>query len=362
MDILVVHPSLNEGGGSEKVALSIIKSLKERGHNVALAAFEKTNWKKVTKFFGQNCEADIEFTYPRIFGMSAYGELLNFHLLLSRIPRKYKTVITSTSSPWFYCPQAEKSIVYFNCSPVNYKYGLKRAYLLPYNYIQHKLLKKAKKTILLTNSTFSAEAIKNVYLLDATVIYPPVDIEVFRPSSQKEDLIVTLGRFNPSKKHETLIRAFSMVKRGRCIIIGSVRKRDSIKYLKKLKQLVNDLKINRKVDLIVNCSFSMVRNILSKAKIYVHCAPFEYFGVSVVEAMASGCVPIVYRGGGPYTDIIEYNKYGISFKDPHELARKINSLLDDDNLYKKLAEKAIRRSKIFSANNFKNKIVEIVEL
>ena len=152
-----------------------------------------------------------------------------------------------------------------------------------------------------------------------------------------------------------------MVKRGRCIIIGSVRKRRSIKYLKKLKQLINDLKINHRVDLIANCSFSIVRNILSKAKIYVHCAPFEYFGVSVVEAMASGCVPIVYRGGGPYTDIIEYDKYGISFKEPHELARKIDSLLNDDDSYKRLAEKAIQRSKIFSVNNFNNKIVEVIE-
>lgn len=361
MDILVIHPSLNERGGSERVALSIIESIKEKGYKVALGTFEKTNWADIKNFFGDVHKPDIEFTHPRIFGTSAYGELLNFHLLLSHIPHRYRTVIVSTTSPWFYCPPAEKSIIYFNCSPVNYKYGLKRAYLSFYNLIQSKFIKKAKNKIILTNSLFSSEALKSVYSLESEVIYPPVNVEIFHSPPKKEDLVVSVGRFVPSKRYEVLIKAFSKVNDGKCLIIGSAKDRSSSKYLKKLKKLLNDRKLNHKVKLIVNCPRSMLQSILSKAKIYVHCAPSEYFGISIVEAMACGCVPIVHQSGGPYTDIIKYGKYGFSFEETYELASNLNLLLNDKRLCEKFREKAIKRSKIFNARKFKKKIIEIVE-
>lgn len=46
-----MHPSLNAGGGSEKVCLTIIETLKEKDYNVVLGSFEKTNQKKLRKFF-----------------------------------------------------------------------------------------------------------------------------------------------------------------------------------------------------------------------------------------------------------------------------------------------------------------------
>ncbi|RLD37109.1 MAG: hypothetical protein DRI74_07575 [Bacteroidetes bacterium] len=361
MDILVVHPSLNERGGAERVTLAIIESIKEKGYKVALGTFEKPNWKEINDFFGDKYKPDAEFIHKRIFGRSAYGELLNFHFLLSHIPLKYETVIISTTSPWFYCPTADKVIIYFNCSPINHKYGLKRAYLSFYNFIQSRFLKKAKNKIILTNSSFSSEALKSIYSLEPKVIYPPVNLDKFCPFSKKEDLIVSVGRFVPNKKYEILIKAFSKVNNGKCIIIGSVKNKTSLKYLKRIKKLINYLKLNHKINLITNCPYSILQGILSRAKIYVHCAPSEYFGISVVEAMASGCVPIVYQSGGPYTDIINYGEYGFSFKKIYELTSKINLLLNNDHLYKEFKEKAIQRSKTFDARIFKKEIIEIIE-
>jgi glycosyltransferase involved in cell wall biosynthesis len=77
--------------------------------------------------------------------------------------------------------------------------------------------------------------------------------------------------------------------------------------------------------------------------------------------MACGCVPIVYRNGGPYIDIINYNKYGLSFEKVDELANKINLILDDNETFKISSKKAIERSKVFSEDAFKSKLMEIVE-
>jgi glycosyltransferase involved in cell wall biosynthesis len=359
MNILMLHPSLNGCGGSEKVCLTIIESLKEKKYNVTLGTFERTNWKKVEKVFGNIMKPNIEITYPRLLGAFAYGELLNFHLLLSRAPKNYETVIVSCISPWFYCPEAEQTIIYM-IPPVNYVCGLRRAYLIPYIFVQGKFLKKARNKIILTNSSFSSKVIENVYSLRSKVLYPPVDIEKFHPSFNKDDLVVSVGRFDSTKKHDILIRAFSKFSEGKCVIIGSIYGRASLRYFIKLRKLINDLGVNKRVELIANASSDVLRYILSKAKLYVHCMPFEHFGISIVEAMASGCVPVVHRSGGPYTDIIEFDKYGFSFKDVVELADKIKLLLEDENLCKRFSERALERSKVFGKENFKKGIAEII--
>jgi len=359
MNVLVIHPSLNAGGGSERVCLAVIESLKENGYNVMLGTFEQTDWKKVKEFFGNVVKPDIEFVRPRFFGMSAYGELLNFHFLLSNIPKKYEVAFVSCTSPWFYCPVAKKTVIYM-IPPVDYRYGLKRAYLVPYTFLQSRFLKKVKNKVILTNSSFSSRIIEEVYSLKPKVVYPPVDVEKFYPSSKKDDLVVSVGRINSYKRYEILIRAFFKVNFGRCVIIGSTYSGASLRYLEKLKRLVKSLRLSDRVRLIVNSSFRTLKHFLSKAKIYVHSASFEHFGISVVEAMACGCVPIVHKSGGPYEDIIEYGKYGFSFTEINELADKIKLLLKDDDLHKEFSKKVLERSKNFGRDIFQRNIRKIL--
>jgi len=359
MDILVAHPSLNAGGGSERLCLAIIESLKEKGHNVTLATFEKTIWKDIENLFGTVFKPDVEIVKPRFFGYSAYGELLNFHKLLSGLYKSYDVAIISCTSPWFYCPAAKKTVIYM-IPPVYHMNGLKRAYLIPYVSIQRTFLKKAKNKIILTNSLFSSKVIESIYSLKCKVLYPPVNTEDFNSSPKKEDLVVSIGRFNSFKKFELLIKAFTHIKNGKCIIIGSVYNYTSFRYLKKLRRLTNKLKLNDRVVLTVNSSLHTLKNVLSKAKIYVHCAFFEHFGISVVEAMASGCVPIVHKSGGPYIDIIKYGKYGFSFANVNELAYKIKLLLENEDLFREFSKKALERSKNFRREFFKKGITETV--
>jgi glycosyltransferase involved in cell wall biosynthesis len=210
---------------------------------------------------------------------------------------------------------------------------------------------------------FSSKVIEDVYSLKSDVLYPPVDLENFHPSD-KEKLVVSVGRFTPFKRFEVLIRSFVGVDEGRCVILGSTYKSavgESFRYVGKLRRMINELKLQDRIELFVNSPFTVLQNTLSKAKLYVHCALFEHFGISVVEGMASGCVPIVHRSGGTYTDIIDYDKYGFSFGDTNELAAKITLLLKNDDLCRQYIEKAAERANIFSKENFKNEIANIVE-
>lgn len=360
INVLIVHPSLNARGGSERVCLSIIEALKERDYNVILGTFEKTDWENLKDFFGDIKKPDVEITRRRYFGQSAYGELLNFHSFLSRVAKNYELVILSFASPWFYCPTKERTIIYLNLVPVDYLSGFKRAYLIPYVFIQNKSLKKARKKIILTNSLFSSQILDRIHSLKPEVVYPPVDIEKFCPAP-KQDLIVSVGRFDPYKNYEILIKAFSRIRGAKCFIIGSIYNRNSVKYFNKLKNLINHLKVSDEIKLVANSSFSELKSILSKAKIYVHCAPFEYLGISVIEAMACGCVPIVYKSGGAYMDVINRGKYGFSFINIDELVSHINLLLEDSVLFKKFSQKAIERAHFFNKQRFKNDFLKFVD-
>jgi glycosyltransferase involved in cell wall biosynthesis len=100
---------------------------------------------------------------------------------------------------------------------------------------------------------------------------------------------------------------------------------------------------------------------LSRAKVYVHCFENEPFGISIVESMAAGCVPIVHRSGGAYHDIIDHDKYGFSFETINELCRRVTFLMEKDNEFERDSKKAIHRSMCFNKRSFEEKIINLVE-
>lgn len=362
MKVAVFHPSLNMGGGAERVCLEIIECLKESGHHVVLGTFEKPDWARIENRFGTISRPDEEIIRARIFGMFAYGETLNFHFLSEKMPTDCDFNIISCTSPWFYSPKGKHSLVYM-LPPVGYETGLRRMYLSPYIFLQNKHMTEKTNSILLTNSVFSAKMIKNMYSFNPDVLYPPVDLSSCK-SSSKEDLIVSTGRFVPFKRFEVLIKSLKDVNEGKCIIMGSVAKNAnelSFRYISSLESLISKLNLQDKVELRINSPLETMRNILSRSKIYVHCAMFEHFGISIVEGMASGCVPIVHRSGGAYMDIIENDNYGLSFRHSIDLAEKINSLIKNKDLCDAHSKEAIKRSKIFSSEQFRKRLSEIVD-
>jgi glycosyltransferase involved in cell wall biosynthesis len=85
--------------------------------------------------------------------------------------------------------------------------------------------------------------------------------------------------------------------------------------------------------------------------------------MAIVEAMASGCVPLVRRDGGPWFDILDQTqgKYGYSYRTIHEASRLIDKLLTEQELAAQLSVKAIARAKDFDSSVFEQKILRIVQ-
>lgn len=72
----------------------------------------------------------------------------------------------------------------------------------------------------MANSRFIARRIEKVYRREASVVYPPVNVERFTCTAAKEDFYVTASRLVPYKRMDLVIEAFNAMPEKRLVVIG----------------------------------------------------------------------------------------------------------------------------------------------
>jgi glycosyltransferase involved in cell wall biosynthesis len=93
-----------------------------------------------------------------------------------------------------------------------------------------------------------------------------------------------------------------------------------------------------------------VSELLGSAKVYVHCAFNEHFGITIVEAMAAGCVPVVSDSGGPREIVSE--DVGFRWKQIDEAVGQISGLVKDEDVREQLSKHAVSRARQFGPDVF----------
>ncbi|RLG94595.1 hypothetical protein DRO37_05125 [Candidatus Bathyarchaeota archaeon] len=130
-------------------------------------------------------------------------------------------------------------------TPVNIKYSsslIWRAYFTPYEKIQNILVRRCLDGIILTNSTFSRDAIKRYTGRDAIVVYPPVETETFSfaaKGDEREDIIVSCGRYTPEKNYEFILKVAEKLKDEpiRFVVVGASSGKISERYYIRLEKI-----------------------------------------------------------------------------------------------------------------------------
>lgn len=156
--------------------------------------------------------------------------------------------------------------------------------------------------VYLANSKFIASRIKKVYGREATVVYPPVDVDVFTCETEKEDYYMTASRLVPYKKVECIVRAFAKLPDKRLIVIG-----DGPDFAK-IKAIATE-----NVEMMGYQSGEVLRKTMQKARAFVFAAE-EDFGITPVEAQACGTPVIAYGRGGALETVVE-GKTGLFFSE-----------------------------------------------
>ncbi len=224
---------------------------------------------------------------------------------------------------------------------------------------------KLKKYIVICYSNFTKKYIDESFGIDSQVIYPPVDVNFFQPA-KKESIIFSVGRFLPGgygKKQEVLIEAFRKVVRDKIqelrnwnlYLAGSVGEKS---YFNSLQKKAKNLPIK----FFPNAAAFTLKKLYGMSKIYWHAKGYgedisknpqfaEHFGISIVEAQSSGCVPVVFPEGGP-KEIITEGKNGLFWRSLPELTEITNNLIQNPTLLKRLAQNSIENSEKFSKEIF----------
>ena len=210
---------------------------------------------------------------------------------------------------------------------------------------------------------------------DIEVLAPPVQLHPF--VSDKRRQILHVGRFftgGHCKRQDIMIDAFrAMIGDGLTGVelhfAGALQPgTDHRAFYMALTEAAKDLP----VVFHLNCSNDELMQLYATSRVYWHATGFgtdlslqpekaEHFGISVVEAMSAGCIPVVYATGGPAEIVIDHET-GFTYETVAELVMITERLLEDGNRHEveAMAIRASRAAQAFSEQRFDDEARSIV--
>jgi glycosyltransferase involved in cell wall biosynthesis len=118
---------------------------------------------------------------------------------------------------------------------------------------------------------------------------------------ETNDIILVISRIAPHKKIENAIKLAKILKDNNVgkemKIVGNLYYY-FFDYYSELKQMVLDLGLTDYITFEINASLDKLLSIIRESRVYFHPMIGEHFGMSVLEAMAAGLIPVVPNEGG----------------------------------------------------------------
>lgn len=354
MKIGIIHGFVGGGGGTEKTLHGIIESLIGTEHQVTLYTISKPS----IQFPNIKIVSTLPFRLP-IFGL--YQRYMESKL----IEKAKDDDLVIQASGGLVVPVRKNQKIMIYChhdfqneakkNTTKYK-GVWSWYYKPYYILSKKFLNQIndKNIMLISNSKFIQDSIKHNFSKDSTVIYPPVELELFKNNLQKENSAITVSRYSQEKNLEFAVDVFSGLDVN-YTIIGNTKTRVNELYHEKLAAKLQNLK--SKITLLKNIERSQVVESLKRSKIYFHASP-ETFGISVVEAMASGCIPLV-PDNSAHKETVPIDELRYSPNDKKDAQEKITKALAGD--YDKLLKSLHDLLQNYDKDKFKSDLLNFIE-
>lgn len=349
----IYDPYLNDIGGGEKYMMTIAECLSEN-NDVDIFWDNPEDLNKINQRFG--IKIDKIKTVKNIFNRGFVDK--------QKASRNYDCIIVLSdgSIPVL---ASKKTFLHIQQPLPNIKVSIK----------EKLKLKKINKVF--CNSLFTKEFVDQKFGIKSELLYPPVN--VYGIGKEKENIIMHVGRFRvvqvnatDYKKQNVMVSAFKeMVDGGlkgwKFVIAVSL---DNIE-----DPLFLDMKKNAKgypIEFMVNTSNKKLWEVGSKAKIYWHASGYgenlisnpelaEHFGISTVEAMGVGTVPVVINAGGQ-KEIVESGVDGFLWNTLEELKDYTIKLIEDKKMLEEMSEKAFKKAEKFDKENFKVNLFKILNV
>ncbi|HEX6484251.1 MAG TPA: glycosyltransferase family 1 protein [Ktedonobacteraceae bacterium] len=180
----------------------------------------------------------------------------------------------------------------------------------------------------------------------------------------KHPLVLGVGTLEPRKNHPGLIKAFYKAQSSG----GKGKQRPAMLALAggpgwmydETRQLVADLKLEKKVRFLGRVSELELITLYSLADVFAYPSFFEGFGVPPLEAMACGA-PVITSNTSSLPEIVGDAALLV---DPHntgEIAQAITRLLENEELREELREKGYQQVKQYTWPNSARKMLSVYE-
>ncbi|WOL06643.1 GDP-Man:Man(3)GlcNAc(2)-PP-Dol alpha-1,2-mannosyltransferase-like [Canna indica] len=170
----------------------------------------------------------------------------------------------------------------------------------------------------MVNSSWTRSHIESLWKIPQRTkrVYPPCDTSSLQmlPLERPVDtpVIISIAQFRPEKAHALQLEAFALavgrleqnLPRPKLQFVGSCRNKQDEERLQKLKIRSSDLNMDNYVEFHRDVMYRDLVHLLGGAVAGLHSMIDEHFGISVVEYMAAGVVPIAHNSAGPKMDII----------------------------------------------------------
>jgi glycosyltransferase involved in cell wall biosynthesis len=178
-----------------------------------------------------------------------------------------------------------------------------------------------KPDVILSNSKFTRRMLKRYFGVDSYVVYPPVDLNHFKPTSSnpRRDYFLSVQRINWQKRITTQIEAFKDLNERLKIVGGIGDKRPNSDLVKLTEGYDN-------IEVLGGVKERELPKLYTHAKATIQTGYYEDFGLVPVESMACG-TPVICVDEGGFRETVHSPELGVRIKPPyvHNLRKAVQN-------------------------------------
>ena len=370
---IVAMPRISVGGGFAHAAIDLINTLNDMGKKVYLLTPFGVDFKKIESLYGP---IKLEKAYPvsKFKAFFCREDLLGRKLIKKEFKQMAKEVdlIIDLDGGVLhnYLPKGfnRNNYVIWRLSCINPETH-KLQQFTSWKIIVKKFAKKIirresdipRNVKIYPMDEWTKQEIVDYWKIDTQKCVYPVKLEEFNSNNKKKkNQVAVLGRIAPNKSIHDSVKIFyngtKEFPNYNLVILGGMTP-DSVAYIKKLRNLIKEMGIEKRVKIIPDPSSKKIGEVLSESKILIDSQKGVSLTITSIEALAVGCVVIARKNGGTYKEVLMDGKYGLGFDAVQEGSNMLNKVLKNKSLDNK---KSLERARFFSSDNFRKRVGEII--
>jgi glycosyltransferase involved in cell wall biosynthesis len=354
------------GGGAETVALWMLQALVDK-YDLTLFTLANINFEKLDSMYGtslSNRNIKIQKLVPDAISGICHFLIANnqelrmmfIHLVLRMLKYKANNYDLVMSA--------------YNAADLGNNIGIHYIHWtqvleegLPiHRKISNFSEKQLVQNVSIANSNWIANRSKEIYGVDAKVVYPPVVMEPqHTPWYEKENTFICSGRIVKAKEPHRVIKILKLVREQgfdiKLHLTGGGGGIYGWKYNNFIHKIVQEN--SSWITLHENLPYQEYIKLVSVCRYGIHFKR-EPFGISIAEMVKAGAIPFVKSEGGQIEIVGEHNQE-LFFDTEQEAVNKIVHVLSNVDQQKQLVTSLANQIDLFSTRRFMSEINVVVK-